>query len=380
VSPAEGVTGNLIRFVGSATTHFTFTGLTNGTGYTFKIAAINISGTGANSSVSGEVTPSIVPGAPTSVGGTSNENTQITVTWTAPASNGGSAITDYEVTVYNSTGGDPVEVKGDWTRSVGSSGTTFVFTGLANGTSYTFKVRAINASGEGSYSTASEADTPSSVASAPTSVAGTSNENGQSTVTWTAPFSNGGSAITDYEVTVYNSVGGDPVGVTGDWTRSVGSSGTTFIFTGLTNGNSYTFKVRAINGSGTGSYSTASTADTPSTVPDAPTVISVTAGNGQATIYFTPPTNDGGFPITSYTVTASSGGHFTTGASSPLVVTGLTNGVAYYFVIKANNDIGVIIFFIHINSFFVYRFHIKVYDIIIIVNWYNIRIIFCRIY
>jgi hypothetical protein len=90
------------------------------------------------------------------------------------------------------------------------------------------------------------------ISTAPTSVIGTSNEDTQSTVSWTAPVSNGGSAIINYEVTVYNSSGGDPTGVTGLWTRSVGSATTTFLFTGLSNGTQYTFKVRAINGSGTG--------------------------------------------------------------------------------------------------------------------------------
>ncbi len=77
----------------------------------------------------------------------------------------------------------------------------------------------------------------------------------------------------------------------------------------------------------------------PATSPDAPTGISVTAGNAQATVTFTAPASNGGAAITSYTVT-SSGGQTASGASSPLTVTGLTNGVAYTFTVTATNSAG----------------------------------------
>ena len=74
-------------------------------------------------------------------------------------------------------------------------------------------------------------------------------------------------------------------------------------------------------------------------VPDAPTNVVAAAGNGRATVSFIPPTNDGGEAITSYTVT-SSGGQTATGTGSPIVVTGLTNGTAYTFTVKATNSVG----------------------------------------
>lgn len=74
-------------------------------------------------------------------------------------------------------------------------------------------------------------------------------------------------------------------------------------------------------------------------LPDAPTNVVATAGNGLATVSFIPPTNDGGEAITNYTVT-SSGGQTATGTGSPIVVTGLTNGTAYTFTVKATNSVG----------------------------------------
>lgn len=75
--------------------------------------------------------------------------------------------------------------------------------------------------------------------------------------------------------------------------------------------------------------------------PGAPTSVSATAGNAQATVSFTAPT-DTGYPagITGYRVTASPGGLTATGSSSPITITGLTNGTAYTFTVSAQNSNG----------------------------------------
>ena len=76
------------------------------------------------------------------------------------------------------------------------------------------------------------------------------------------------------------------------------------------------------------------------TLPGVPTAVNATAGNAQATIHFTPPTNNGGTAITGYTVTSAPGGKKATGKASPLIVTGLTNGTAYTFTVTATNAVG----------------------------------------
>src|SRR5690606_675094 len=73
------------------------------------------------------------------------------------------------------------------------------------------------------------------------------------------------------------------------------------------------------------------------TAPDAPTIGTATAGDGQVSVSFTAPADDGGSAITGYTVTSSPGGVTATGASSPITVTGLTNGTAYTFSVTATN-------------------------------------------
>jgi fibronectin type 3 domain-containing protein len=132
----------------------TITGLTNGTTYTFKVAAANIVGTGAQSAASNAVTPIGFPGAPT-IGTATAGNAQATVTWTAPASNGGSAITGYVVTPYIGTSAQSPTTVGNVL--------TATITGLTNGTTYTFKVAAANIVGTGAQSAASNAVTPTSI-------------------------------------------------------------------------------------------------------------------------------------------------------------------------------------------------------------------------
>ena len=110
-----------------------------------------------------------VPDAPTGVVGTAGDSS-VQVSWSAPASDGGSPITDYEVSVYDSSGGVATGATGTTSRLVGSATTNYAFTGLSNGTAYTFRVVALNATGTGSASALSDSVVPATVPSAPRNV------------------------------------------------------------------------------------------------------------------------------------------------------------------------------------------------------------------
>lgn len=162
----------------------TVTGLTNGTAYTFTVHATNAGGNSAESAVSNSVTPSTTPtapGAPT-IGTATAGNTTATANWTAPASDGGSAITGYEVKTYDSAGTLL------FTDTVGVV-LTFLRTGLTNGTAVKFKVAAINAIGTGVQSAFSNTVTPATAGASDTFTRANENPLGTSSggQVWTHP-------------------------------------------------------------------------------------------------------------------------------------------------------------------------------------------------
>jgi uncharacterized protein (TIGR02145 family) len=200
-------------------------------------------------------------------------------------------------------------------------------TGLTASTLYYFRAYATNSAGTEYGNEQSFTTSVFTVPDAPTAVSAVAG-NTQATVTFTAPISDGGQTITLYTVT---SSPGSFIGTGSASPVTVG---------GLANGTAYTFTVTATSSIGTSGASTASNSVTPSTIPDAPTIGTATAGDSQATITFTAPTNDGGSPITLYTATSSPGGLTGTASSSPITVTGLTNGIAHTFTVTATSVSG----------------------------------------
>ena len=126
-------------------------GLVTGIGAgTTAISATDPAGTVTGST---DVTvPVTAPAAPTNVTATAGRR-QATVSWAAPGSDGGSPITGYDITPYIGTVAQPV-------RRFGATATQQVVTGLTKGTTYTFKVAAVNAVGTGAQSSASNAVAP----------------------------------------------------------------------------------------------------------------------------------------------------------------------------------------------------------------------------
>jgi hypothetical protein len=172
------------------------------------------------------------------------------VSWTAPSTGG--APTSYKITPYvGSTAQTSKTISGT------PPATSTTVGGLTAGTAYTFTVQASNASGAGPESAPSPAVTPTAAgtAGAPTNVSAQADTK-SALVRWTAPSDDGGSSITDYTVTPYD-------GATAQAPFAVGSAATSARVTGLANGTSYTFKVKAKTAAGFGADSAASSAVTP---------------------------------------------------------------------------------------------------------------------
>ena len=183
--------------------------------------------------------------------------------------------------------------------------------------------------------------THSGLPGAPTSPSGTAGD-GQVALTWTAPDDTGGLTLDRYE-TRYSSDGGS---TWSSW-ATTGSITTAVTVTGLDDGTGYVFQVRAVNANGAGDASTSTTTLTPTGTPGAPTSVAGTPGDEQVDLTWSAPIDDGGLTISRYETrySSDSGSNWsawtTTGSSGvSATVTGLTNGTAYVFQVRAANDNG----------------------------------------
>jgi hypothetical protein len=269
----------------------------------------------------------VTPGAPTGVTATNQgsgrafNNGQASVAFT-PATTGGPVKT-FTVTPSPST--SPSTFTG--------SSSPITVTNLASSTQYTYTVTGGSNVGTSAASVASTGVTATTVPQAPTTVTPTNTAGaayGSSTNSVSVPITangTGGSTITSY-TTVSNP---------GSFTATGASSPLTV--SGLSVGTAYTFTSTVANANGTSLSSPVSPSITPSTVPQAPTIGTATAGSGSATVTFTTGAT-GGSTITSYTATSSPGGITGSSATSPITVNGLTNGTTYTFTVTATNANG----------------------------------------
>jgi hypothetical protein len=245
-----GSTGLSTQTLGSWPT-FGFT-LTNPT---FSAAGITVRLTWLSPNTPGCATP----GAPTNVTATAGAGAgAATVSWTPPASDGGSPVTSYTVTA----------APGGATCTVAAPATTCTVSGLTAGTAYSFSVTASNINTTSSASTVSTSVTPTPpmTPGKPTNVTALPG-GGSATISWTPPTSNGGSAITKYVVTA----------APGGATCTAIAPATTCAISGLTIGASYVFTVVATNAGGDGVSSDPSGAVVPSSVATAALPVSTVA-------------------------------------------------------------------------------------------------------
>ena len=263
--------------------------------------------------------PGDPPSAPQSISVSPGPN-EIVVNWLPPADSGSSPITGYTITWVSSTGASGTIPTTDTTRTLRN---------LANGATYTIGVTASNASGTSPAASASA--TPLGGPSGPQSISVSPGPN-EIVVNWLPPLSAGGSPITGYTIT---------------WVSSAGASGTvttaetTHTLRNLANGATYTISVTASNASGTSPAASASA--TPLGVASAPRNVQLQRGDGRLEVSWSPPADDGGLPLESYSVywTAPGGGtDFAPVQGTQHVIGGLTNGATYTVTVTATNQAG----------------------------------------
>jgi streptogramin lyase len=281
---------------------------------------------GGSDSIS-RITMPTAPDAPV-VGTATSRNVGASVTFTAPADNGGAPITGYTAACTASDGGAPGSASG--------TASPIVVDGLTNGSTYTCTVSATNDRGTGAPSSASNTIVPApTVPDPPTNVVGTRG-NTTASIAFAAPANDGGSPITSYTTTC-----------TPSNTGAVGSASgaeSPIVVSGLTNSRTYTCIVTATNALGTSIASAASAPFIPATVPDPPVIGPATPGHGSVGVAFSTPVHNGGVPLTGSTATCASSNGGATGSASGtgtyLVVPGLTNGRTYTCTVTTSNSVG----------------------------------------
>ncbi len=286
---------------------WTDTGLTNGATYQYEVVAVDTSGNASDPSDPTSAVPrdAVPPAAPTGLA-TMPGDRQVTLTWDA---NGEPDAAGYRVWR------DGVQV-------AVVTGTTWTDTGLTNGVTYEYALRAIDTSGNDSATSDPAAETPRDAVdpAAPTGL-GVVPSDGEVTLTW--------DAVVEYDVTGYL--------VFQDGVQIAATSGTSWTVTGLINGQEYVFTIVAVDSSANESDPsdpvTATPADPP---PAAPTGLVAEPGDAEVTLTW----DVNGEPDIDGYVLLRDGVEIATLTGTSYVDTDVINGTTYTYTVVAVDAAG----------------------------------------
>ena len=255
-----------------------------------------------------------VPAKPTNVTATPGDK-QVALSWTAAE-----GATSYTIYKYEN---------GKYAKINSTASTTYTVTGLTNGTTYKFLVRAFNATGGNAFTTADlvSATPKAAVPAKPTNVKATAGDK-QVTLSWSAA-----TGATSYTIYKYEN---------GKYVKINSTASTTYTVTGLTNGTTYKFLVRAFNTAGGNSFTTADLVSaTPkaaaATVPAKPTV---TANVQDKVVTFSWNAVAGATYYKLYNYSDGKYGLIATVTDTTYRLRYLKNGTTYKVLVRAFNDKG----------------------------------------
>ena len=299
---------------GGGNTSFTDGPLTSGTTFYYEVAVqTNIGTSGKSAYVAGTT----VPAAP-SIQSVAAGESQVAITWGNVA--GANSYNLYWAAGSTATTGS---------NKISGVGSPYTVTGLSDGTQYAFIVTAVNAGGESLPSAAQTATPQMGIPTSPSSLLITGASGTTLSLSWSAV---GGA--TGYQLFRDTSSGGSFS------TQRYSGSALSFTDSNLTQGTTYYYKVRASNGAGT---SPLSNWQSGTTIPSSPTASAV-PGDGQVTVSWAAVPG-----ATSYNVYYAAGSSVTIGgagvttvlnANSPCLVSSLTDGIQYAFIVTAVNSGG----------------------------------------
>jgi predicted phage tail protein len=331
----DNVNFTMVTQVGANTTTFTDSGLAASTTYFYRVRAINASGNSGFSNTASTSTSGTsnngVPAAPSNLAASAISSSQIQLNWQDNSTN------ESRFEIFRSSDGSSFIFR----AQVGSNVTSFVDSGLTAGTTYFYRVRAVNSFGNSGWSniaSATPGGTTSGVPAAPSNLSATVASSTQINLNW----QDNSSDETAFQI--FQSTDG---GVSFSQIAQVGSNVTSFSNNGLVTGNTYFYRVRAVNSVGNSPFSNTVSA-TPSSgtsgVPAGPTNL-VARGVAPGQIQLTwqdNSNNENRFEV--FRSTSSSGG-FAFVAQVGAGVTNFTNtnltvGGTFFYRVRAVNSAG----------------------------------------
>ena len=288
----------LVASTGSAGTTYLHTGLAPGTTRFYQVAAINAQGEGPYSNVKEGTTNAAPPGPPQNLSARATGPTSITLSWEAPASDGGARITGYRVQALGPNDGTWIIID----PHTGSKATTFAHINLQPATYWRYQVAAINSEGAGQWSDEDQAFTHADKPAAPTGLTARAIGTSRIDLSWHAPRNTGGATIRGYRIEASSDEGRT-------WSiirRNTNSTSTEFSDLNLEPATTRHYRVSAINIAGNGPFSNVARATTDATLPGVPRNLTAEAdGTSEIDLAWQPPSDDGGARVTGYRVQVS---------------------------------------------------------------------------
>ncbi len=297
-----GVAGwTLVATAPSTAITYVHTGLTPGTTRYYRVAAINRVGRSDWSNVDPGTTNAAPPGQPLNVRARAKGPTSITLSWEAPATDGGAQIVGYSVRRRGPHDGTWITIH----PNTGTTETTFTDTGLQPAAVYRYQVRAVNSAGDGPWSFEAATTTHPDVPGAPFNLTARAVGTSRIDLSWSAPRNTGGAPILGYRIEASSDAGGT-------WRiirRNTGSATTTFADVNLQPATTRHYRVAAVNTAGTGPFSNYARATTDATLPGVPrTLVAEADGTSRIDLSWQAPTSDGGARVSGYRIEVSENG------------------------------------------------------------------------
>ena len=298
----------------TTSTSYVNTGAAAGITYYYKVCAVNSAGTSAYSNIVSGRAKAAIPAAPRVTIGNSSASGKPQLTWAAV-----DGAAKYEI--YRST-----QQSTGYSLLGTTTSTSYVNTGAAVGTTYYYKVRALNVDGAAGAYSSTVSGAAKAVAPAAPTVTMTYSDSGKPKLTWSAV-----SGAASYRVYRSESRG------TG-YSLLGTTTSTSYVNTGAAAGKTYYYRVKAVNSAGTSAYSNIVSGRAKAAIPAAPRV---TIGNSSASgkPQLTWAAVDGAAKYEIYRSTQQSTGYSLLGTttSTSYVNTGAAVGTTYYYKVRALN-------------------------------------------